>query len=87
MATASDTPHEGPLRTTPVTVGVCLFVAIAAFFLWQEHRAHVLGVLPYLLLAACPIIHLFMHHGHGDHGSHDAGHAHHTHDDENGDRS
>jgi len=87
MATASDTPHEGPFRTTPVTVGVCIFVAIAGFFLWQEHRAHLLGVLPYLLLAACPIVHLFMHHGHGDHGSHGSDHVHHPHDDENGARS
>jgi hypothetical protein len=51
MATASDTRPQTPLRTTPVTVGVCIFLAIAAFFLWEEHRAHVLGLLPYLLLA------------------------------------
>jgi hypothetical protein len=24
----------------------------------------VLGVLPYLLLLACPLMHVFMHHGH-----------------------
>jgi hypothetical protein len=28
----------------------------------------VLQVLPYLLLAACPLMHIFMHHGHG-HGT------------------
>jgi DUF2933 family protein len=44
------------------------FLAIAAFFLVTEHTAHVLGALPYLLLAACPLMHLFMHHGH--HGEH-----------------
>lgn len=44
------------------------FVAIAGFFLVTEHRAHLLGILPYLLLAACPLMHLFMHHGH-HHGS------------------
>ena len=43
------------------------FLLIAAFFLWTEHRAHLLGILPYLLLAACPLMHLF-HHGHGHHG-------------------
>lgn len=42
------------------------FSAVAAFFLWTEHRAHVLGALPYLLLLACPLMHLF-HHGHGHH--------------------
>jgi hypothetical protein len=49
------------------------FLAIAAFFLFTEHRAHVLGILPYLFLLACPLMHLFMHHGHGD----DDQHAHH----------
>jgi len=47
------------------------FLAIAGFFLFTEHRAHVLGFLPYLLLLACPLIHL-LHGGHGrGHGSHD----------------
>jgi hypothetical protein len=27
-------------------------------------------VLPWLLLAACPLMHLFMHGGHGGHGDH-----------------
>lgn len=40
------------------------FLAVAAFFLWTEHRAHLLGVFPYLLLLACPLMHLF-HHGCG----------------------
>lgn len=47
------------------------FIAVAAFFLLTEHTAHVMGALPYLLLAACPLMHLFMHHGH-----HDGGHRH-----------
>ena len=47
------------------------FLAIAAFFLLTEHRARLFGALPFLLLLACPLMHLFMHHGHGAHGSHD----------------
>jgi hypothetical protein len=43
------------------------FLAVAAFFLWTEHRAHVLGILPYLVFLACPLMHLFHHHGHGHH--------------------
>lgn len=43
------------------------FVAVAAFFLLSEHRAHFFGALPYLLVLACPLMHLFMHHGHGAH--------------------
>lgn len=42
------------------------FLLVAMFFLWTEHRAHLLGILPYLLLLACPLMHLF-HHGHGHH--------------------
>ena len=43
------------------------FLAIAAFYLFAEHRAHLLGALPFLLLFVCPLMHLFMHHGHGAH--------------------
>lgn len=39
------------------------FGAVAAFFLFTEHRAHMFGLLPYLLLLACPVMMLFMHHG------------------------
>lgn len=52
----------------PLWLGACLFLAMVVFFLWEEHKAHILGALPYLLLLACPVIHLFMHRGHG-HGS------------------
>lgn len=48
-----------------------VFLAIAAFYLFTEHRAHLFGALPFLLLLACPLMHLFMHHGHGAHGGHD----------------
>ena len=46
------------------------FCVIAALFLIYEHTMHVLGILPYVLLLACPLMHVFMHHGHG-HGGHD----------------
>lgn len=38
-----------------------------AFYLLTEHAAHVFGALPYLLLPACPLVHLFMHHSNGGH--------------------
>lgn len=43
------------------------FLATAAFYLWAEHRAHLFGALPYLLIGACLIMHFFHHRGHGDH--------------------
>ena len=55
-------------------IALVIFLIIAGFFLVTEHRAHLSGWLPYwpyLLLLACPAMHLFMHggHGHGGHGS------------------
>ncbi len=47
------------------------FLAIAAFFLLTEHRAHALGILPFVLLLLCPLLHLFGH-GHGGH-DHESG--------------
>jgi hypothetical protein len=32
-----------------------------------DHWAHMLGLLPYLLLLACPLMHVFMGHGHHHH--------------------
>lgn len=45
-------------------LALLLVAGVAGLLLWQEHRAHLLGVLPYLLLLACPLMHVFMHHGH-----------------------
>ena len=47
-------------------LGLLVFLAIAGFFLWQEHEAHILGALPLvLILGACLGMHFFMHGGHG----------------------
>jgi len=67
----SHRPGEQEPRTNWILIG---FLAIAAFFLITEHTAHVLGALPYLILLLCPLLHFFMHRGHGGHGHrHDAG--------------
>lgn len=57
------------------------FVAIAGFFLLTEHRAHLFGALPYLLLLACPFLHMFGHGSHGGHGGHGTGQSHGSHAD------
>lgn len=46
------------------------FLIIAGALLFTEHRAHVIGVLIWLPLLACPLMHIFMHGGHGSHGTH-----------------
>lgn len=74
MSHLDDGAHAAPesRRGRWVLLG---FLAVALFFLWTEHRAHLLGVLPYLLVLACPLMHLF-HHGHGHgHGSRKPDHA------------
>lgn len=43
------------------------FLIIAGALLFTEHRAHVLGLLVWLPILACPLMHLFMHHGHRHH--------------------
>lgn len=35
------------------------------------HGAHLAAALPFLVLAACPLMHIFMHGGHGHHHSQD----------------
>jgi len=47
-----------------------VFIGIAAFFLITEHTLHVFGILPFLLLAACPLLHMGGHGRHGGHGGH-----------------
>src|SRR6266496_2438392 len=63
------TEHDTNVRSVRAKWAFGVFATIGAFFLVAEHRAHVLPYLPWLLLAACPLMHLFMHHGHG--GRHD----------------
>jgi hypothetical protein len=66
-----DDMHTSLWRTRSGVV-LCGFLIVAGFYLVTEHTAHVLGALPFLLLLSCPLMHLFMHHGHGGHGGHDA---------------
>ena len=61
-------------RGSRANIALIVFLVIAAFFLIAEHRAHLSGWFtywPYLLLLACPLMHRFLHggHGHGGHGS------------------
>ena len=56
---------ERRFRSSLALVG---FLTVAGFFLLTEHRAHFFGILPFLLLLACPLLHSFMHGSHGGHG-------------------
>lgn len=64
------TDHEPPpFWRSRAGIALLLVVAVGGFLLFTEHRAHVLGVLPFAFLLACPLMHVFMHHGH-HHGGH-----------------
>ena len=63
-------PQERSWLWSPGGLVLLAFLTIAAFFLITEHRAHVLGALPYVLFLLCPILHLLMHGSrHASHGA------------------
>lgn len=59
------------------TLVACIALTTVGILLLTGHKAHLLGVAPYLLLLACPLMHLFMHGGHGSHRSPSAPHQSH----------
>lgn len=69
---------EEPPRGRKLLRGLVIaaFVAALAYLLIGEHRVHVLGWLPFLLLLLCPLMHVFMHGGHGASQEQGAGHQH-----------
>ena len=70
MNTSKDPGSSGGLFRSRNGLVLLGFLVIAAYFLWTEHRAHVVQFLPYILLLLCPLLHLF-HGGHGGHGGGD----------------
>lgn len=68
-----DTQPTGFWRSR-YAIGMLVMGAVAVYFLLSEHRAHFFGALPFLLLLACPLMHVFMHGGHGGgHAGHHSG--------------
>ena len=65
---SSPQPEAPGFWRSRYALGLLVMGAIATYFLASEHRAHFIGALPLLLLLACPLMHVFMHNGHGSHG-------------------
>ncbi len=61
-------PPQGSFWSSRAFLVFLGFAAIAVVLLWEEHKAHLLGAIPYLFLLACPLLHMFG--GHGSHGGH-----------------
>jgi hypothetical protein len=62
--------HDSRTRSwlrSPTRLVLLGLLAVAAFFLVTEHRAHTLGLLPYVLVLGCLLLHRFMHGGHSEH--------------------
>jgi hypothetical protein len=69
----------GRFLRSPAGLALLAFLAVAGFYLVTEHTAHLWGYLPYALLLLCPLLHLFMHGGHGgapDQQNNDGQHRH-----------
>jgi len=51
-------------------VPALVLIGAASYFLLVEHREHLYQWLPFLIIALCPLMHVFMHagHGHQNHG-------------------
>lgn len=47
-----------------------VLIGAVTYFLLIEHRQHLYEWLPFLIIALCPLMHIFMHGGHGGHHDH-----------------
>lgn len=59
---------------SPFGIVATLVAVAASVYLYVVHKDHVLALLPYAILAACPLMHMVMHRGHG-HGGHSHGNS------------
>jgi hypothetical protein len=62
------TQKDGSFWRSRYSIGLLVIGAVAGYFLWTEHRAHLSQWWPYAILLLCPLMHVFMHGGHGGHG-------------------
>lgn len=59
-------PRTRSLRSLLIVIG-WIAAALAAAYVLIEHQAHALEWLPFALLLACPLMHIFMHGRHAHH--------------------
>jgi hypothetical protein len=61
-----DHPATPSRWLSPTGIFMLVAGAVGIYYLLTEHLSHVAQAIPYLLLLACPLMHLFGHH-HGGH--------------------
>lgn len=78
MANSNNQQKKESIIFSKGTVIACVVLAVVGFLILTGHSAHLFGILPYLLILACPLMHIFMHDGHHHEGENDDGkHDHH----------
>jgi hypothetical protein len=65
---APDMKRSSSSLGRPLKTALLMVALVGGFYLLREHWNHVAGNWIYLLLLACPLMHLFL--GHGGHGGH-----------------
>ncbi|NYS59366.1 DUF2933 domain-containing protein [Vreelandella salicampi] len=55
-------------RMLMVWVPLAGFVILVGYLMGTDHRFHLFQAFPFLFLAVCPLMHIFMHKHHGGHG-------------------
>jgi hypothetical protein len=61
-------PATGAWLRSRNGLAVVALSGAAGLYLLTQHWTHAAPYLPWLLFAACPLLHVFMHRGHGGHG-------------------
>ncbi len=74
--------HDGSWLFSRAGAASLVAVSILGVLIFTGHGLHVLGWLPYLLILSCPLMHFFMHGGHGRHRHDKTGEEKHTHSSE-----
>ena len=64
---ATTAPRRPPIWRSPLGLLLLAASAAGAYFLLTGHFDHLLQAVPYLILLACPLMHVF-HRGHHRHG-------------------
>jgi hypothetical protein len=62
-----DAPGRLSWVRSPSGLLLLAIVALAAVYAVAEHGDHLVALLPFAFILLCPLMHLFMHGGHGGH--------------------